>query len=604
MQLNNRLISNIINRPVGLVIFLCAAIAITVMIRYRWRDGNWKGLVHSDGAGYYAYLPAVFLHHDLQYRFYLDLKEKYGFGDLSENFCHTHNGRLFNRYFCGTAIAQSPFFLLAWGINSLMENPSDGHSFIFYVAINAAALFYALAGLYVLSLYLKKYFHPQIIALACAVIFLGTNLFNYTVNEASYSHVYSFFFISLFIYLADRSFVQRGKKSYILLALTASMIVLIRPSNGMVIFSLPFIAGSWQNFVTWLKTALQFNILVSVLLAGLLPLSIQSALYYAQCGALLTDGYAQEKFHFTQPNIYKALFDYRAGVFPWSPVTLLAIPGLFFLWRKNRYASLAWMAFMFVNLWVISSWWAWHYAGTFGMRPIVDYMSFFLIAICYLLQGIQVRWARIATSTLAALLMLIGHVFNYQVVRHILPHDLMTKEKYWYIFLKTKPEYSYDLDMPYQPDFPRQVDDIFIRHFALETTSGFELPEVYPNFFAADTIVYEGLGAKDLLTIPLWEMQGSKRFHVDIKSLVYYPSLYQSGEFLVQFKRGNDVLQTHGQKIIIPDYFPNRWNKYRFVVQTYGELIEADHVVIRFQNGDRHNILLQQLEISLASFGN
>jgi hypothetical protein len=73
---------------------------------------------------------------------------------------------------------------------------------------------------------------------------------------------------------------------------------------------------------------------------------------------------------------------------------------------------------------------------------------------------------------------------------------------------------------------------------------------------------------------------------------------------IVQFRRGDEVLQTHGQRIIVHHYLPNQWNQFRMVIQTYDNLSEATDLEIKFQNGDRYNILLQQLEISLASFGN
>jgi hypothetical protein len=595
-------IQKIISNPVGLTIFLCAAISVTVMIRYRWREDNWKWVVHSDGAGYYAYLPAIFIHHDLQYRFYLDLRDKYGFGDLSGNFCKTHNGKLFNRYFCGTAIAQTPFFLLAWCLTILTGQEEDGHSFLFYAGINVAALFYALAGLYALSLYLRRHFRPVIVATSCGLIFLGTNLFNYTLNSPAYSHVYSFAFICFFIYLADLSIRTQSRRSYLLLALNAAMIVLIRPSNGMVIFALPFIAGSWPVFVLWIKKALKPFTLLPILICGIAPLSIQLILYYVQCGALITDGYDQEQFYFLEPNILKALFNYRAGVFPWSPVTLLALPGLYFLWKKNSYASYTWIAFMFANLWVISSWWAWHYAGTFGMRPMVDYMSFFVIAIAYFLDAGRNMLQRALIHSAAVGLMLVGHVFNYQIIRHILPHDLMTHEKYWYIFMKTKPEYMYDLDHPYTPEFPYGVKGIILRHYAFEPLPGQDLPAVYSGFHAADTLVYEGTGLKKLVSLPIGELIGSKRFHLDLKLMVKYPSLYHSGEVLIQFKQGDHVLQTHGQKVIVPHYRINHWNNFRMVIQTFDNLEKADSISVLFANGDRFNILLQKLEISLASF--
>lgn len=572
------------------------------MFRYRWRENNWKGIVHSDGCGYYAYLPAVLIHHDLQYRFYLDLKDKYGFGDLSENFCQSYEGRLYNRYFCGTAIAELPFFLLAWLASVLTGYDADGHSFLFHASLNIAALFYVLAGMYFLSKYLRRHFNPWIVASVLGAIFLGTNLFNYTVNEPAYSHAYSFAFICFFIYRADISIRTLTKKSYVLLALNAAMIVLIRPSNAVVLLALPFIAGSFEAFMLWLKNGLKMRIAVPAIVAGILPISIQSILFYAQCRLWWVDGYANEEFHFLEPNILKVMFSYRAGIFTWSPATWLVIPGLIVIWIKNKFEAFSWTAFMFVNLWIMSSWWAWHYAGTFGMRPFVDHMSWMTIPMCYFISIFNRRFLKVAAGILIIGLTLIGHIFNYQAMRMILPHDLMTKEKFWYIFLKTDNEYSYDLDPPYKPYMPNPIDKVLVRHYAFESAQANEIPAVYSNFYAADTLQYAGTGDVDLISIPTGALKGALNYYADLKLKVFYPSLYNSGTIHICFKAGGEVVQCQSRKVIIPDYKPNEWHNFRFVIKSTVDMQEVDEVVIRMTNGQRDKILLQQLEFTLASF--
>ena len=49
---------------------LLIAICLCFTISNRWmgEDGNaWKQVIEGDGRGYYAYLPAVLLHHDLSF---------------------------------------------------------------------------------------------------------------------------------------------------------------------------------------------------------------------------------------------------------------------------------------------------------------------------------------------------------------------------------------------------------------------------------------------------------------------------------------------------------------------------------------------------------
>src|SRR4051812_14224053 len=78
-----------------------------------WRGDHWKSLIQFDGKGYYSYLPAIFIYHDLHYRFFDEVGKKYyecnECGDYRENI----NGDPVNKFFAGTAVAMLPFFSMA-----------------------------------------------------------------------------------------------------------------------------------------------------------------------------------------------------------------------------------------------------------------------------------------------------------------------------------------------------------------------------------------------------------------------------------------------------------------------------------------------------------
>lgn len=585
------------------MLFLLVAISVTVLIRYRWREDNWKSVVRSDGTGYYAYLPATVIYQDLQYRFYLDLKGKYGFGDLSENFLFTHNQKLYNRYFCGTSLVLLPFFLLALVCSALFGYDCDGHSFLFNCSVNIGALFYAITGLYFLCRFLLQYFKPRIVAVAIGSVFLGTNLFYYTLYESSYSHTYSFSFICIFIYLADRSIRIKTRKSFILLAACSAIIVLIRPTNGIVLLSIPFIAGSWEKCNEWIKALFRPVILVPTIFTGLAIVSIQSLLYFLQCGALWVDGYAYETFNFLQPEIINALFSYRAGVFVWSPVTIIAAIGLYGLGKKNRFALVSLVVFMFINLWIMSSWWAWHYEGTFGMRPMADYMAFFAILLCYTFSSFKKSFSRIIIYSLTLFMLFIAQVENYQKIREIIPYDKMTKDKFWYIFLKTNPKYCFDLSYPYHPKIPDQLKQISVKHFDfLPADKNSKLPEVYPNYLAEKSIEYSGFGDAEFIRLRLDKYQHPANYYVDLKLMTYYPSLYTSGEIRVSFYEKGQLLVYETMPIISPQFKVHEWNEVWQSFTTRVPMENADEVVIAFHNGTKYQVQLQQLEFTLASF--
>jgi hypothetical protein len=54
----------------GIAIFITLAICLVFTVQNRWKGPNgnsWKHAIGSDGFGYYAYLPCVFIYHGFDY---------------------------------------------------------------------------------------------------------------------------------------------------------------------------------------------------------------------------------------------------------------------------------------------------------------------------------------------------------------------------------------------------------------------------------------------------------------------------------------------------------------------------------------------------------
>lgn len=588
--------------PFLLLVLVSLGLASYQLSTRRWPDEHWKNTIQSDGSGYYAYLPAIFIYQDLQYRFYLDLKDKYKFGDLSENFLYTKNNRFYNRYFCGTAIAMLPFFILGWVVAYLTGQELDGHSFIFTASINFAAIFYVLSGLYFMYRMYSRRYNKWLVTLCCFAVFVGSNVFTYAVYHSSHSHAYSFGFICLFIYLADRSILRRTSNSVYHLALCLGIIVLIRPTNIIVVLSLPFIAGNMLRLKEWLRSCFQFKTIALATVLFLMVVSIQSVMYYLQCHSLWTDGYPYETFYFDQPELINMWFSYRAGVLLWSPIVIFGIFGLIRLSIQNKFAGAAFLLFMFVNSWIISSWWVWHYSGTFGMRPMVDYMPFFIPLI---LQPYTTLPKKVSIQVLTGIFMIglafIGFTFNRQYQANIIPWDGMTKEKYWYVFMKTDEKFGYRLFEPYRPIMP-EPKEIMIKHITFEQpsdeTTNYDVSEKYHT----DKLVnYDGTGIQTLGHFPLLGLKGASKYYAEIKVNALYTSVHNKGELYLKFLQGNNTIRTEKFSIVFQHFQPNVWNELRqvFIVDTPQGIV--DGIELEIHNGERLPVYLQKLEFTLAS---
>ena len=158
---------------------------------YIYKNGYNGPPIRSDGKGYYVYLPSFFIDHSFQ----IQTDEYTPYWYVLEN------GNVVNSYPMGTAILQLPFFLAAHAY-TLFYHPAaaDGWSEAYQIGNIVSAVVYYAAGIFFLYQILKRYFSSKISLASCILISIGTNLFNYLTHDASFSHIYSFSVLTVFLY--------------------------------------------------------------------------------------------------------------------------------------------------------------------------------------------------------------------------------------------------------------------------------------------------------------------------------------------------------------------------------------------------------------------
>src|ERR1051326_500059 len=98
---------------------LIAAINFYFLIAVRicdYNGTNWKTIIYSDGKGYYEYLRASFINHNLKNE------------DSLQGFIRISDHQPVIKSFCGTAIACSPFFAVAYVISKFNSQLTDGYT--------------------------------------------------------------------------------------------------------------------------------------------------------------------------------------------------------------------------------------------------------------------------------------------------------------------------------------------------------------------------------------------------------------------------------------------------------------------------------------------
>lgn len=422
-----------------LTILAIMVVMTIVCSNLNWGKQNWVDILESDARGYYAWLPAVFIYKDLNFNFFEKIeKEKYYNKNLYYDYRIGAYNHSINKYFCGTALAELPFFLTAHALARLLDLDADGYSKIYPVSISIAALFYLFAGLFflrkALGLYQIGEGQKAMVMLACV---FGTNLFYYTIGEPGMSHIFSFAFMSLFLFYSKAFFLYGEKKYIILVTLVVGMIVLIRPINGIIVLLLPFIAGSWKQIN--LGTGILFKnplTLAFGLACFTAMVSIQLILYKISTGHFFVYSYNQEVFHFNEPHFFDILFSYKKGLFLYTPVYLLSLAGLFFLFKDSKFEFYSWTGFFILLNYVLSSWWMWFYGGSFSSRVYVEYLPFFMVLLAIALQKIRSLFVYRVFISLVFIFILLCQVQTYQYRYTQIHWSDMTKEKYWDVFLR------------------------------------------------------------------------------------------------------------------------------------------------------------------------
>jgi hypothetical protein len=304
--------------------------------------------------------------------------------------------------------------------------------------INLAAIFYLMVALFFLNRILKYYQVPdKYRAIVLTAITFGTNIFYYTVVESGMSHIYSLAFFSAFIHFTILFFENKKTKYIYILAAITGMIILIRPVNGIILFSTPFLAQNKKQFISGLSFLLRHKTtLILSLVIGLSIPFIQLILYKISTGSFFVYSYINEGFDFLDPHMFDFLFSYKKGLFLYTPLLLIGLFGIYYFWKQSRFKYYSYLLFIILVIYVLSSWTNWWYGGSFSSRAFLEYIPFVAIPMGTMLQQIKTKGQRIIFIGLITIFIVFCQIQTYQYRYYQIHWEDMTKEKYWDVFLR------------------------------------------------------------------------------------------------------------------------------------------------------------------------
>jgi hypothetical protein len=410
---------------------------------FRGDPAGWKQIITSDGRGYYAYLPALLIDHDLSYKKVIEREKNIlGFPDYQPSYLVRVGNKQVNKYFAGEALLLLPFFLLAILCSFVTGIEINGYSFFFQVFTGLGAIFYLFLGLY----YLKKillYFtvRPFLVAFLIIAILLGTNLFYYSLWQPSMSHVFSFFAINGFLWFTCKFTGYLSGRNAAIAGFFLGLVLLIRPSNVVVLLLVPFLFRDFAEMKQVTGSLLKKkSASVILFFTALLVFSIQLLLWYLHTGRFFIWSYQDEGFYFSRPEVMNVLFSYRKGLFIYTPLTFLAFFGLFTIIRKPV-KLISMVAFLILSTYIIASWWNWYYGDSFGLRVFIDYYGIYSMLIALLLNRFSFRGDKLFLTLLFLPFIVLNLFQTWQYCNWIIQPYSMNKEKYEYVFLKSDSTY-------------------------------------------------------------------------------------------------------------------------------------------------------------------
>jgi len=403
--------------------------------------------VRGDGVGYYAFARAPLIEHNLDFtEDYRHANDSFRDQRLDEHGqprpeFRTSTGHLDNHFSVGPAILWTPFLLLAHAGVVLARAlgssvAADGFSAPYRIAMAFTTKLYSFLGLLLSFRLARKYVEERWALLATIAVWWASSLPVYMYFNPSWSHAHSAFAVALFVWYWHETRSSRSLSQWLLLALTAGLMVNVYYPNAMVLAVLGVEAVRQYVLALHRSTPaapegprvpdllLRHVLFVGVVLICLLPTFVTRYIVY---GSPFESGYVPLRDWFWRSPVFlSVLFSANHGLLSWTPILLLAIIGLFIFWRREPNVGAPFLAAFLAFYLFIACYPDWAGISSYGNRFFVSLTALFVVGLSAFLERFarffhSRRTAIAAASAVLALLVFWNAGLMFQWGVHLVP---------------------------------------------------------------------------------------------------------------------------------------------------------------------------------------
>ena len=401
-----------------------------------------------DVFGYYLYLPATFIYHDLGLKdvsIIHEIIEKYNNTATFYQAIRLPSGDWVMRYTMGMAVLYSPAFFVGHIVAGMFGFATDGFSEPYQYAVLVESIIITIFGLIFMRKLLLEFFRDRITAAILLVLVLGTNFLYHNGFFAAnlMNHNYLFLLYAMLLLFTFRWHKTYQVKYMVLIGVVVGLIVLSRPPE-LICILIPVLWGIKNKTSLKEKLSILQKYKFQIVLGGVIAFAIgfaQLAYYKIFTGSFLFYTYGADPgvgFDFLAPPTLPFLFGFRKGWLIYTPILIFAIIGFYYLYKRNKPIFYSLFIFFVINLYIVSSWLT--HGASFSQKNMIQSFAILAIPLGYLFTYLreQRRFVKFSFISIFVLLILLNLFQTWQILFGVLHPSRMTRAYYFAIFGKTR----------------------------------------------------------------------------------------------------------------------------------------------------------------------